>query len=276
MLSAKDIRNVKFSKSMGGYKQEEVDILLDKVEVDYEQYNRTIRELNERLEQMKSEVEANKDSQNSIQNVLVSAQRLADQIVDEAKEKSEQIVKNAETSIEIITAREKELTEAFDRKASERKAAVEKEINEMLSVAEKKAAAMEKAAADSVARQQMLFDKLKIEISAFKSEITQSYREHLEILQKLPDEVPMDPKTMAEAVSAAVDKAPDVNKFIEPQTVDISSAYEEENAEPAAEEALPVEEPVKNTADAPVNEASEADEFKGFIINAGMISDEEE
>ena len=32
MLSASDIKNVKFSKSMSGYKQEEVDIFLDKVE----------------------------------------------------------------------------------------------------------------------------------------------------------------------------------------------------------------------------------------------------
>ena len=31
MLSANEIRNVRFSTAMGGYKKEEVDVLLDKV-----------------------------------------------------------------------------------------------------------------------------------------------------------------------------------------------------------------------------------------------------
>ena len=30
MLSSLEIKNIKFSKAMGGYKQEEVDVLLDK------------------------------------------------------------------------------------------------------------------------------------------------------------------------------------------------------------------------------------------------------
>ena len=42
MLSALEIKNVKFSKAMGGYKQEEVDILLDKIEADIGQYERLV------------------------------------------------------------------------------------------------------------------------------------------------------------------------------------------------------------------------------------------
>jgi len=45
MLSSNDIRDIKFSKSVGGYKQDEVDVLLDKVEADYEQYERTVSDL---------------------------------------------------------------------------------------------------------------------------------------------------------------------------------------------------------------------------------------
>mgnify|MGYP002512989140 CR=1 FL=1 len=36
MLSATEIKNVKFARAMSGYKQEEVDILLDKIEADYD------------------------------------------------------------------------------------------------------------------------------------------------------------------------------------------------------------------------------------------------
>lgn len=224
MLNSKEIRNVKFSKSVGGYKQEEVDILLDKIEADYEQFDRIVRELNGRVEQLTREVDNYKNSQSSIQNVLVSAQKLADQIVDEAKVKSEQIVQNAEASIEVITVREKELSTAFDRKASERKAEVEKELDAVIAKAQLKKEGIEKATEDSVKRQQLLFDKLKLEISAFKAEITQKYKEHLEILQKLPDEVPMDPSRMAEAVAAAVEKVPMPEAFVEMPSVDEETA----------------------------------------------------
>lgn len=198
MLSSNDIRNIKFSKSVGGYKQEEVDILLDKVETDYEQYERTVREFSDKVDALNAEIAEYKNSQNSIQNVLLSAQKLADQIIDEAKAKSEEILNGAEANISIITAREKELSNAFELKANERKAAIEAEINKMLADAKSKAEATEKAAAEAVAHQQLLFDKLKLEIAGFKSDITKKYKEHLEILQKLPDTVDVDPSKMAE------------------------------------------------------------------------------
>lgn len=214
MLSAAEIRNVKFTKAMGGYKQEEVDVLLDRVEADYAQFDRVIKEYKTKLDSMNKEIESLKNSQNSIQNVLLSAQKLADQIVDEAKLKSEEIVNNAQSNIEVITAREKELSAAFDIKAKERKDKLEKELEDMVKTAKIKADSMKAAAEDSVARQQLLYDKLKMEISAFKAAVSSKYKEHFELLKELPDTAPMDPKRMAEVVAAAVDKAPYAESFI--------------------------------------------------------------
>lgn len=214
MLNAGEIRNAKFAKSVGGYKQEEVDILLDKIEADYVQYERLVKDFQAKNEEMAKEIEELKNSQNSIQNVLLSAQRLADQIVNEAKEKSEEIIKNAEASISVITAKEKELSATFERKAQERKFALEKELSEMVKNAQLKVDSINAAGEDSIARQQLLFDKLKMEIAAFKSTINAKYKEHLELLVSIPDSVPMNPKEMAEAVSAAVDKAPSPESFV--------------------------------------------------------------
>lgn len=214
MLSAAEIRNVKFSKSMGGYKQEEVDILLDKIEADYAQYDRTLKDFRAKVEALENEISDLKEAQASIQNVLLSAQKLADKIVGEAKEKSEDIVKNAEANIAVITAREKELSAAFELKAAERKSALEKELGEMVKVAKLKADSMTAAAEDSVERQQLLFDKLKMEIAAFKAGVSAKYKEHLEILSTIPDSVPTDPKRIAEIVSTSVDKAPDPMDFV--------------------------------------------------------------
>ena len=224
MLSAAEIRNVKFTKSMSGYKQEEVDVLLDKIEADYAQFDRAIKEYRAKIEAMNKEMESLRSSQNSIQNVLLSAQKLADQIVDEAKQKSEQIVKNAETNIEVITAREKELATAFELKAQERKEKLEKELSDMVKTAEIKANSMKAAAEDSVARQQLLYDKLKMEMAAFKSAVSAKYKEHFEMLKALPDVAPMDPKHIAEVVAAAVDKAPNPQSFITASVTPVPSA----------------------------------------------------
>lgn len=232
MLSVAEIRNVKFSKAMGGYKQEEVDVLLDRIEADYLQFERTVKEYKARLEAANKEAEALKSSQNSIQNVLVSAQKLADQIVAEAKLKSEEIINGAQADIEAITAREKELATAFELKAQERKTALQKELDEMLATAKLKADGMTAAAADSVARQQLLYDKLKMEISAFKAAVTSKYKEHLEALRTMPETAPMDPKRMAEAVAAALDKAPAPESYLKPaeaETVEDAAPSEKEN-----------------------------------------------
>lgn len=214
MLNAAEIRNAKFGKSMNGYKQEDVDILLDRVEADYVQYERIIKDFQEKTDSLNKEIEELKNAQNSIQNVLLSAQRLADQIVNEAKVKSEEIINNAEASISIITAREKELSTTFERKAQERKAALEKELSDMIKEAELKAESIKKASEDSVNRQQLLFEKIRLEVAAFKAGVTAKYKEHLEILNSIPDSVPMDPKQMAQAVSVQVDKAPNPQEFI--------------------------------------------------------------
>ncbi|MBR4072835.1 MAG: DivIVA domain-containing protein, partial [Clostridia bacterium] len=208
--------------------------LLDKVENDYEQYERTFRELNDKIASLNEQVENYKNSQSSIQNVLLSAQKLADQIIDEAKAKSEEIVNSAEANISIITAREKELSNAFELKASERKAMVESEINDMLAEAKAKSAAIEKATEDSVKRQQMLFDKLKLEIAAFKSDITKKYKEHLELLQKLPDTVPMDPLHITEIVTADFNKVPETSNFMESSVETVPAEVEPVVAEEAS------------------------------------------
>lgn len=252
MLSANEIRNVRFSTAMGGYKKEEVDILLDKVEADYELFERTLREMNNKINELKGQLEDSQNATGNIQNVLVSAQKFADQIVEEAKQKSAEIIASAEASIEKITAQEKELTSAFDKKAGERKDALQSDIEKIIANAESKQAAVETATQDCIDRQQQLFNKMKIEIASFKAEVTAKYKEHLELLSSLPDTVPSDPTEIAAAISESFSNVPTVEDYVaNPQSVERVS----EIVEPIIEE--PVEDKVESQ---PVS--------TGFVINA--------
>lgn len=214
MLNSKDIRNVKFSRSVGGYKQEEVDILLDKIEVDYDQFERTASELAQKIDSLNAEVETYKSSQLSIQNVLVSAQTLADSIVAEAKEKSEQIIAAAEQRISEIKKNEEseilKLTEESEIKKNALKADFERTEAEL----GKKKAAIDRAMEDSIKRQQRLFDKLKLEVIALKAEINEVYKKHIAVYDGIPDVVPMSPEEAAKVMSAKFDEAPDLDKFV--------------------------------------------------------------
>ena len=264
MLSANEIKNVRFTTAaMGGYKKDEVDVLLDKVEADYEQFERTLREMNNRIGELKTELEDYKNSQGNIQNVLVSAQKFADQIVEEAKTKSAEIIASAQANIEKITAQEQELTTAFDKKAGERKEALQGDMDKIISNAQQKYDAVNNATQDCVDRQQLLFNKMKVEIAAFKAEVTAKYKEHLELLASLPDTVPNDPTEIATAVSFQFDSVPSVEEYVEnPQAFDLS----EPELEPEAEAIIEEQEPAEKLIETVVG--------KGFVINADEFDDE--
>ncbi len=250
MLTAKDIREIGFTKAIGGYKQDEVDNLLDAVEDDYLKFDQKISELNTKINQLNAEIDAYKNSQSSLQNILIEAQKLADKTVSDAKEKAAIIINEAKIAADNAAGEAKTLLETFDAKFSEKKAAAESELEEKLAAAKAKYEAVEAATTDAVKRQQALFDKTRIEVAGFKAEIIELYKKHLEIINKMPDCVAMDAVRAAEAVSLIPEREPDVSAFV---------------AEPSTE-------PVSEESDGFQDIASETP--KGFTFNEDLVQNE--
>lgn len=284
MLRAEDIRNVKFTRSLNGYKQEDVDVFLDQVEADFLAYEAKLIELNEKNDSLKAQIEEFESSQGRIQNVLLSAQSLADKIVAEAKEKSEEIIKNAQESIVDISNQEKELSEAFELKAQDRKEKLEKELSDMINLAKAKTDAINAAGEESLARQQMLFDKIKAEISLFKTEVMAKYKSHLEILTSIPDTLPEDPnylaKLMTEDFKAPVEEA--AEQPAEEPVVEETEEIEVENATDYATDEDVIEFEFSDEEEIEENSDEEDDGFSnsgfGFVIEeikSEEIEDEE-
>ncbi len=238
MLSSNDVREVKFSKAMGGYKQEEVDNFLDMVEDDYCQYEAYITNAQKKIEELTAEVEEYKKSQASLQNILVGAQQLADKTVDEAKHQAEAILNEAKEAADSATAQAREMLETFDAQFSERRANAEKKLEEELEILNQKKLATQAATEETVKRQQALFDKTKIEVAAFKKDITELYKKHLELIAQIPDCVTMDAQRAADAVALEIEKSADVSEQVKPdetpeeqhsKTTDIFSDTSESN-----------------------------------------------
>ena len=227
MFTAEEIKNVGFSKCMSGYKPEEVETLLDKVAADYENFEKILNEYKTEVLRLQNEIDTAEHSKNSIQSVLLNAQKLAEQIVADAESKSDEMIKEAEAKITILTAKEKEMAATFEMQAAERKANLETELANMVKDAKIKADSITAAANDSVQRQQVLFDKLKLEVAAFKSAVTSKYKEHLSILQEIPDAVQMDPERMTKVITAQLNEVPKAESFIAAKDMEISEPQDE-------------------------------------------------
>lgn len=264
MLKANDIKKATFSNAKVGYNKDEVDALLDKIESDYEQYDNLLTAQQTRIAALEKELEDKDISMNSINTVLISAQKLAENIVSDAKTQAEETVANANAEAESIKLRTKKALEEIDAVLTEQKKNAQAQVDIMLEEAARKSEGMILAAKDSVTREQLLFDKLKSEVAEFKKQIKESYKQHLDSLSKLPDEVSLNPEMAASAIDEIINNEPDLLKFIEKTPVVVETV--EQPTKEVVEEEPAAEEPV-------AQEPASEDEFATTVFEP--LSEEE-
>ncbi len=232
MRTPDEIRSIQFPKNtMGGYKQAEVDSFLDEVAMQIEQMALKMKDFDMRNRELEKKLGEANPSTSSIQSILVAAQKVAEEVEANAKAEAARIVSEAEAKAAEIEAKcENALVVTNSRLEAEKKE-VEKQTAELISNTAKKVDAMTKAAKDSVEREQLLYDKLKIEMAAFRKTLTAQFLEQAELIKKLPDSVPIDPEHAAKAAAFEVEKEPDFAKMVSEPTVEKAEAEEHVSAE---------------------------------------------
>lgn len=203
MYSAEKIRNAEIGKStFGGYRMDEVDDLLDAVADDFAKLEQEKAEAEARLAILSEKLEGYRMSENSIHTALLNAQRLADQTVKEASEAAGHTTTEAAKRAELVVSdAETEAEEILNQ--------AEQKADAIIADAIAKTESMIAAAHDSVARQQMLFDRLKVETKNLRDSLLQKYKRQITFVESLPDEVPFDAERAAEVLSFAYDSVPD-------------------------------------------------------------------
>ncbi len=221
MYTSDDIRNLTFQKSVNGYKPGDVEEFLDELATQIDELVAKNRQLKEQMDAEGNSAASRKDgsdvsglSGESLQNLLINAQRMADSIVNEAKKKAAEILADAEQKKQETDRNTAAKLEEAQEKIKSVIAESDRRSNDLVSVAVSKSESMISAAHDSVARQQVMFDKLKVGVSDFKKELVTLYKKQLEFIASIPDEVPSDPETIARAVEFVVDSAPSADSFV--------------------------------------------------------------
>ena len=256
MRTPDEIRAIEFTKTaMGGYKQAEVDEFIDEIARQIENMALKMKDYDMKNRELESKLSDTSVSHASIQNVLIAAQKVADEVERDAKEKAAAILREAEEKKAEIDAKcEQALKIAKERIEADKREADE-QTEKLLSDTAKKVDGMTKAARDSVEREQLLFDKLKVEMQEFRKQLTAQFVEQAEMLKKLPYEVPLDPERAAKAVTFEYDKEPDVRAFIAEENnaekfiESISTEDEKEETEVLRTYGFDDEEPVMKSFD---------------------------
>lgn len=142
MITAKDIREVKFNRSLGGYKTSEVDEFLDRCADAVEELVK-INDENERKMQVLAETIMDyRNQEDSIRSALISAQRMSESVISDARKQADDI-----------------------RNAANADAASIKEQSMI----------------DTAAEQEEL-RRIKQEVADFKAKLLATYREHLTLI----------------------------------------------------------------------------------------------
>lgn len=142
MITAKEIREVKFSRSMGGYKTNEVDAFLDRCADAVEELIKLNNENERKMQVLAETVMDYRNQEDSIRSALISAQRMSESVISEARKQAEDIREAARADAEAMH---------------------------------------EKAIADTAAEQEEL-RRIRQEVSDFKAKLLATYREHLTLI----------------------------------------------------------------------------------------------
>lgn len=257
MLTPDKINEKSFQTTgRGSYKADDVDSFLNEVSASYEQMFKENGDLIRKISILAKKVEEYRADEESLKLALLNAQKLADKIVAEAKETAQK--ENAETKAETEKIR----------------AEAEAQAAETLLKAEKEAAALKetaKAEADAivaeanrqsneilgninrkVTHESLVYEMIQKEASEFKSKLVAMYKEHINLINKLPelaDEQLDEQEKTQPAPEAPVEEPEEETITVSEDEEQETVVYEEEPQETQPEETEPEEEPAEETED---------------------------
>ncbi|MGI6269630.1 MAG: DivIVA domain-containing protein [Candidatus Howiella sp.] len=267
MYSAEKIRNAEIKKSaFGGYHMDEVDDLLDAVADDFAKLEQEKAEAEARLAILSEKLEGYRTSENSIHTALLNAQRLADQTVKEASEAAGHTTTEAAKKAELVVS-------DAEAEAEEILAEAGRKADAIVADAIAKTESMIAAAHDSVARQQMLFDRLKVETKNLRDSLLQKYKRQITFVESLPDEVPFDAERAAEVLTFAFDSVPDYEAMAaaaRPKTdVDVRAVIEHARAAASAADEAETSSSGEEKAESLAAAAETAEELQPELLMTG-------
>lgn len=305
MKTPEQIRNMEFQKSaMGGYKQSDVELFLEEVASQIEILMKQKADADRKLQEFSQKAPEATLSTAGIQNVLISAQKIADQTCEDAKREAEQIIAQANLKVAEANIKAQEIIAEAESKAVLLGETAEVEAAKIIANAVAQANETKIAVTESTEIQNKLYDRLKIEVSDFKKKAIVQFATISELINQLPDEIPFNMERAKDVLSvdfsnpqellnnavnaklekmraeeeaaaileeqseAAIKIAEDLERAEDVAPVVVQSAVEEAVVEEVIEEETPVLEEEQLSFDEVVDNATEEKSEEGFVVES--------
>ena len=246
MLTPQEVEERVFPKAKkNGYDMQDVDNFLDQLTADYTELYKENAVLKRKMKVLADKITEYQETEGAMRATLLAAQKMADQMVDEAKTKREKMLSEAEAIVKSQLG-----------KLSERVAEEEGKLRK----AQASVAAMTTSIRDLLAHEQEFLAKLPAQDAAaapeqavkaddVAAEIGDSIRQMMAESDRKAAQAAAAPKAQPAPVEAAQAEAPKAEEQAEPQVDLPKAAPAQEQAEPQVDlpkaESAPDEDEVK-------------------------------
>jgi len=201
-LTVKDILEKTFKRSFKGYDEDEVDRFLDQIIDEFKELQNENAALKSELATLREQARKVKEAEDTIMNTLVSAQKSAERIINDATRKAELVISSAEaTARQRAEQVEQELKEA-EAKLQELKACAQNFATSFANMVNAQAAHFEKTFRSYFGQEETPFGGINTEaLSRIDKDLAES-------LMDLPQEPEPEPEAETPPADSAPEEAP--------------------------------------------------------------------
>ncbi len=129
MISAQDIREKSFDSERNGYSKEAVDDFLEEAADSIAAYQKENAVLKSKMKVLVDKIEDYRSNEEALNQAIISAQKLAVQIENDARTRSAEMLSNAEQKVQEVIGGITEQTSIEEKKLADAKASADKFID---------------------------------------------------------------------------------------------------------------------------------------------------
>ncbi len=121
-LTPREIQEKQFHDAFRGYSHEEVDMFLDEVALSFERTYRENQEFHHRFKELEEQLQQARATEDMLKKTLLTAQKTAEEAIEEAKQKAQGMVAGAERkALEIVANSERRAQELIETAMSKQR-----------------------------------------------------------------------------------------------------------------------------------------------------------